>query len=192
MDLKKCKTCGNRKGPGAYSSCMNCINDSNYSPVLTDDKSADLDIKNAVASQMNREILFRGKHTHALPQNKHLDRTWVYGYLCDENYINSPELEGEFLIAPETICQYTGLTDKNGRKIFEGDIVKFKHGGEFHDRGVWYRNYVIEYVNTFHTYGLRFRNQSIHFACKKSIISMHDVEVIGNIFDNPELLEVGE
>ncbi len=32
MDLKKCKTCSNRKGPGAYASCMNCINDSNYKP----------------------------------------------------------------------------------------------------------------------------------------------------------------
>ena len=36
MDLKKCKTCSNRKGPGAYASCMNCINDSNYSPATED------------------------------------------------------------------------------------------------------------------------------------------------------------
>ena len=150
---------------------------------------------------MSREILFRGKRTD--------NGEWVEGSLLIDyisgqyfihtngNSVNESNKIGEegclkflaFEIDPETVCQYTGLTDKNGRKIFEGDIVKFKHGGEFHDRGVWYRNYVIEYVNTFHTYGLRFRNQSIHFACKKSIISMHDVEVIGNIFDNPELLK---
>lgn len=94
-------------------------------------------------------------------------------------------------VDPSTICQCTGLKDKNGRKIFEGDIVRFKHGGKFHDKGIWYRNYVIEYVNTFCTYGLRFRNKSIHFPCKQATVSTHDVEVIGNIFDNPELLEGG-
>lgn len=36
MDLKKCKTCSNRKGAGAYASCMNCINGSNYSPANED------------------------------------------------------------------------------------------------------------------------------------------------------------
>ena len=133
-----------------------------------------------------------------IDQNEHLDGTWVYGYLCDKNYINTVDEDeyggkftSEMLIDPETVCQYTGLTDKNGGKIFEGDIVKFRHGGEFSERGMWYRNYVVEYVNTFCTYGLRFRNKSIHFPCKQATVSMHDVEVIGNIFDNPELLKGG-
>lgn len=139
-----------------------------------------------------REILFRGKHIHTISKNKHLGGTWVYGYLADENYINSPELEGEFLIDKETICQYTGLIDKNGKKIFENDIIKFKHGGKFSDKGIWYRNYAIEYINTFCTYGLRFRNKRIHFPCKQATVSMHDVEIIGNIFDNPELLKEAE
>ena len=71
-------------------------------------------------------------------------------------------------------------------KIYEGDVVKFKHGVEFSKNGIYYRNYAIEFVNTFATYGLRFRNKSIHFPCKQSTISMHDVEVIGNIHESEE------
>lgn len=150
---------------------------------------------------MSRELLFRGKRTdngewvegYFVKGEWYFDKKEIYALLpLDLCFFPRCEISEWVEVDPKTVCQYTGLIDKDGNKIFEGDIVKFKHGGEFHDRGIWYRNYAIEYVNTFHTYGLRFRNQSIHFACKKSIISMHDVEVIGNIFDNPELLEVGE
>ena len=65
---------------------------------------------------MNREILFRGKHTHATPGNEHLNGTWVHGYLCDKDYIYDKSLEGEFLVDENTICQYTGLHDKNGKE----------------------------------------------------------------------------
>lgn len=129
-----------------------------------------------------REILFRAKHIHIFQENKHLDGMWVYGYLEDKDYINSPELEGEFLIDPETVCQYTGLKDKNGRKIFEGDIIS---GERYHDFG-----------------------QGGEYVPEKCVIKWdekraafepvywwegynHDLkyyEVIGNIFDNPELV----
>lgn len=128
---------------------------------------------------MNREIKFRGKHIHVLPPNKHLDGTWIYGYLCDENYINSPELEGEFLVNPETVCQYTGLTDKNGRKIFEGDIVKiplFKPNTMvigFIEGAFCLVNKKKEYV------------ADIHYTHHAGV---NQTEVIGNIFDNSELL----
>ena len=67
---------------------------------------------------MNREILFRAKHIHTIPGNEHLNGTWVHGYLSDENYIYDKSLEGEFLVDENTICQYTGLTDKSGKKIW--------------------------------------------------------------------------
>lgn len=72
---------------------------------------------------MNREILFRAKHIHAMDSNEHLNGTWVHGYLSDKNYINDKSLDGEFLIDENTICQYTGLHDKNGkRKLFQTGI----------------------------------------------------------------------
>lgn len=57
---------------------------------------------------MNREILFRGKHIHAARSNKHLNGTWVHGYLSDKDYIYDKSLKGEFLVDENTICQYTG------------------------------------------------------------------------------------
>ena len=133
-----------------------------------------------------REILFRGKHTHAFSKNEHLDGRWIYGYLCDENYINSPELEGEFLVDPKTVCQYTGLTDKNGRKIFEGDIVKAIYKPKDKDLAIddfiikwdkYYCKFVGYYVGKENVYNpLLFGSQT-------------SFEVIGNSFDNPDLLK---
>lgn len=132
-----------------------------------------------------REILFRAK-TKATKE-------WVYGHFAKQYDV--PQIytgNGRECICEDTLCQYTGLTDKNGVKIFDGDIVRFKHGGEF-DKKIYYRNYAVEYINTYVTYGLRLRNRSINFPFKKATASQHDAEVIGNIYDNPELLgEDGE
>lgn len=119
-----------------------------------------------------REILFRGKHIHSLKANEHLDGTWVYGYLCDKNYINSPELEGELLIDPSTVGQYTGLTDKNGKRIFEGDVVRLPS-----IYGSGYAN--VEFCGT------NFKAIGESFAYRIS----GNMEIVGNVHDNPELIE---
>lgn len=130
---------------------------------------------------MEREILFRAKHIHAMDSNEHLDGTWVHGYLSDKNYINDKSLEGEFLVDENTICQYTGLNDKNGKKIFEGDILR--HADETILKTVW-----------------NDRKYGFAAQCVKGSVLLKDckwglwefesdeVEVIGNVFDNPELL----
>ncbi len=130
---------------------------------------------------MNREILFRAKHIHAMDSNEYLNGRWMHGYLSDKNYINDKSLEGEFLVDENTICQYTGLTDKNGKKIFEGDILR--HADETILKTVW-----------------NDRKYGFAAQCVKGSVLLKDckwglwefesdeVEVIGNAFDNPELL----
>ena len=131
---------------------------------------------------MNREVLFRGKHIHVRPENKHLDGRWIYGYLADKNYINSPELEGEFLIDPYTICQYSDLTDMNKTKIFENDIVKDDSGDigivKFGLYNSKHYGFYIEWVTN-----SELRKDIYFWTTKRSI------EVIGNVFDDAGLLK---
>lgn len=125
---------------------------------------------------MNREMLFRAKHIHATSGNEHLNGTWVHGYLSDENYIYDKSLEGEFLIDENTICQYTGLTDKNGKKIFENDIVQvgWYNGTVEYEDGC----FVIKWNN------IKFLRKDLGYWA-----NLDGFQTIGNIYDNPELLE---
>lgn len=132
---------------------------------------------------MEREILFRGKHIHALPKNKHLDGTWIYGYLEDQNYIFSPELEGEFLVDHETVCQYTGLTDKNGNKIFEGDIVNvaFKEARTEAKEKIY--PYLVEFCQSSASFELFGNDELLGRPCFE-VGNKFIMEVVGNVFDN--------
>lgn len=142
-----------------------------------------------------REILFRGK----TPGGE-----WKLGYLnqhrgideydtcyekirsCDFYIFDYAEKIGSGLygcvykVLPETVGQYTGLNDKNGVKIFEGDIV-------FDGRD----NYVVKYGEyncgcCGYVYGFAGCNDKYYW---RTILSyFKDVEVIGNIFENPELI----
>ena len=128
-----------------------------------------------------REILFRGKHMHVCPENKHLDGTWVEGYLADENHINDGKCE--FLIDPETICQYTGLTDKNGKKIWEGDILE----GHLDDK---FPEDVTREKVIWHESGWKAEEPGCVDKEYLDEFDAENFEVVGNVFDNPELLEV--
>ena len=134
---------------------------------------------------MNREILFRGKHIHAMDSNEHLNGTWVHGYLSDENYIYDKSLECEFLVDENTIFQYTGLNDKNGKKIFEGDIVRY---GEICGEvkfGLHESNWQIGK----HNQGFFVTFPKEYFLRNELGYWRNKIAVVGNVFDNPELLE---
>ncbi len=128
---------------------------------------------------MEDRYLFKAKHIHVLPCNDHLDGSWVVGFLSGERYIANDS--GEYLIDPSTICQCTGLKDKNGKLIWENDIIKTKVGTA---KVVWDKSeWRIEWLKND-----LWRKDLYYWAVE----DIQRVEVIGNIFDNKELLESEE
>ena len=139
-----------------------------------------------------REILFRGKRKD--------NDAWVYGDLVQwSDGVQIFDYDGvgkvKNNVIPETIGQYTGLTDKNGKRIFEGDIVKIT------DRNVCFETMaVIEFGNPNGLYNWGWQLKPLEnkpFAIEiLHWVDMEDsgafIEVIGNIHDNPELLKGGE
>lgn len=138
-----------------------------------------------------RGILFRGKE----PQGD-----WCYGGLiqsANDFYISfyiSIGIDKGFMCAfvkPETIGQYTGLTDKNGKKIFEGDIVTYDDAEA--DYEGYHDNVFLNCgeVRISAWDGIYFTNrQTVEMSDLYESETMVDCEIIGNIYDNPELLEV--
>lgn len=144
---------------------------------------------------MNREILFRGKVK--LPINyrgynlSHRNGEWVYGLM------NSNESIRGFFVDTNTIGQYTGLTDKNGTKIFEGDILQGDEYPYCSDGEYNYYAEVVWFDNGCCGFGL-----CTHKNPKSAVRGISDGNcewfedfdsdswsVVGNIYDNPELLQ---
>jgi uncharacterized phage protein (TIGR01671 family) len=135
-----------------------------------------------------REILFRAKRE----DNGEL----VYGY-----YVRLPDAAGSvhmmhvparnpdecnatFYIDPKTLSQFTGLTDKIGAKIFEGDIVEYKTGDKLRIGRVFFSDFRASFSVTAGKNGsARINNDLFNY-----IQNGNSVIVIGNIYDNPELI----
>lgn len=128
-----------------------------------------------------REILFRGRR-------KKGDKRWVEGDLTQgyAGYVGIVKwccAGTSFEVVPETVGQYTGLTDKNGKKIFEGDILE----GDLDDNldpGAKWRSTVV-----WGAFGWMCKARQ---TCPMDEFDIREGEVIGNIYDNPELMEVEE
>jgi hypothetical protein len=140
-----------------------------------------------------REILFRGQTRRKGEKVKNvsgepMDSNWVYGGCLqgkgDFSIIYTYEPLEKMVVYSDTVGQFTGLTDKNGKKIFEGDVIE-----------IFDRTFIVQFKN--------YRGGWFPFAsgdgcgCCESETYAPDEngivdcgEVIGNIHDNPELVEV--
>lgn len=147
-----------------------------------------------------REILFRGQ-TRRRGEKVRLDGTpvdgnWVYGGVAQFNeeraiiYQTEPEFH-KFSVYADTVGQYTGLTDKNGKKIFDGDIVHAVYqsnyvGCENIDYGIG----IVKYCDSYYG-GASYQIDIVGEVGSRVFTASLErgVEVIGNVHDNPELLK---
>ena len=127
-----------------------------------------------------RDILFRGKRID--------NGNWVEGCLIKRKYYGDVGYYIGFIemtsltkaeVIPETVCQYVGITDKNSKKIFENDVVKTKYGRLC--QVVWVSS---PYYQCWDMTGLESKHQAPDW---RDIWYKNNLEVVGNIYDNPLL-----
>ena len=131
-----------------------------------------------------REILFRGKQAD--------NGEWVLSVNLIQKYRNETKkvyfsngIETSYYVEviPETVGQYIGLTDKNGKKIFGGDIVRDEQSGY---------EYIIKWFQEYACYALADRRGNMVFDAYEIEMFYNDLIVIGNIHDNSEYMEVSK
>lgn len=152
-----------------------------------------------------REILFKAKRVK--------NGEWIEGSLIDLDidsgycYIVPPYkgastlpigfliTDGMELVIPETLCQFTGLCDKNGKKIWESDIISYQRDNDdcpFPNKDTKKRFGKVFYQGFRSTFAIgmgKNGSRSINDDLWKYVQNGNRVEVIGNQFDNPELLQ---
>ena len=143
-----------------------------------------------------REILFRGKNKFG---------SWHYGYYTEGYYLDGTavswievvdrkEKDAESVtVIPETVGQFTGLTDKNGKQAFEHDVIKHHFGDEI--GVIRYGEYRNPFGDDIHGGHIGFyvdwvSGEAPGTLRKDLAYWMKIVVILGNIHDNPELLEV--
>lgn len=139
-----------------------------------------------------REILFRGKRADT--------GEWIYGDLRQDEDLETAYIGGwdyftadyalqrepfEYPVSPETVGQFTGMKDKNNRKLFEGDIIEYIF--PVTNKAVEKETGVVIYDGC----GFHIANDGC-MLCVASGDGDVVIEVIGNINDNPDLLEVSD
>ena len=143
-----------------------------------------------------REILFRGKTDKG---------EWVQGDLSQhktgKKFIKCGNAIRSYEVIPETVGQFTDLTDKNGKKIFEGDIIRYTRTNMFAPSCSFHRQdlvslHLVLWDSSVSAFVQRHYELNGKRILGKGSAVLYDerakeniVEIIGNIHDNPELLE---
>ena len=131
-----------------------------------------------------REILFKGKRAD--------NGEWVLSVNLIQKYRNETkkvyfskgiETSDYFEIIPETVGQYTGLTDRNGTKLFGGDIVQDEQSGY---------EYIIKWFQEYACYALADSRGNMAFDADEIEMFLNDLVVVGNIHDNSDSTEVSK
>ena len=128
-----------------------------------------------------REILFKAKRID--------NGEWVEGYVVRKHglyfiysIINSESCrQNNYEIIPETICQFTGLCDKNGKRIWENDVVWLVCDGKEHIYQIVWDNSELDFKAT--------KGEENYGTNYEYLLCCDEIEAIGNIFDNKELLQ---
>lgn len=140
-----------------------------------------------------RELLFRGQ-TRRKGEKVRIDGTpidskWVFGGVMQSEYDFSviyqrkPEIK-KFPVYTDTLCQCTGMKDVNGKKIFEGDILR-QYADTLEDGTNLYCVYKVVFSEDYASFGgLNINDNELYL-----FDDLKDSEIIGNVFDNPELLK---
>lgn len=140
---------------------------------------------------MLREIKFGGKSIY--------DVEWLYGSLIkieEDRYAIIPDLNdieignsiGIYKVDPITIGQFTGLRDKNGIEIYEGDIIRWRRDGKL---------YLVKFYAGMFYASVEELNKGVYGGIPLHVLTVNEedeykCEVCGNIYDNPDLLKGGK
>jgi uncharacterized phage protein (TIGR01671 family) len=128
---------------------------------------------------MNREIKFRGKSKKT--------GKWIYGYyfknrgidfIVPDEFANGKTWE-DYEVDSDSVMQFTGRNDKNGREVYEGDVLRF------YDEDIPFKVVFAFVEGVF----MPVYTDKLHV---RSSWPVEDMEIVGNIFDNPELLKGGK
>lgn len=141
-----------------------------------------------------RTIKFRGK-TSALPANEahqQINGRWFYGYLVSDNkgnfYIKESLKSEGFWVRPETIGQFTGLLDKHGKEIYEGDILQMWLEDTVEPKGGFFHKMYVLFTKE-KGYVLWGKNMTIEDAEPLfEMLEWKECQIIGNIHDDPKFL----
>ena len=140
-----------------------------------------------------REILFKAKRKD--------NGEWVEGLLWKKKYKSNKifiscfpdedDNEEAYVVDANTICQYTGLTDKNGNKIWENDVCQYTEADEC---GIRMDSFVVRYGRKVELFRIDIGFfaewiKNSYYRCDLGFwVENRNIEVIGNIIDNPELI----